>query len=307
MNTTQLECFLAVADALNFSRAAERLRITQPAVSHQVKTLEDELGVQLFSRTSKSVRLTQEGHLFLQYAGEILKLAGASIAQVRQCQSGRPQYLGIGCRSAADLMLIRPALERLRREQGFLLIYAGSVGRSNGLLPLVEAASLLEGKAGIAILGNGAYKIPLKRAAGGEGNLLFLDGVDRGQLAPLLARADACYLGAKDSPLYQYGIGMNKLYDYMQAARPVLCGVKTPQNPVELAGCGLVIPPEDPAAIAQGVERLRALPREEREAMGRRGKAYLRQHHQYARLAERYLETLEEAVQLAKRRKEAGR
>ena len=199
------------------------------------------------------------------------------------------------------------ALERLRREQGFLLIYAGSVGRSNGLLPLVEAASLLEGKAGIAILGNGAYKIPLKRAAGGEGNLLFLDGVDRGQLASLLARADACYLGAKDSPLYQYGIGMNKLYDYMQAARPILCGVKTPQNPVELAGCGLVIPPEDPAAIAQGVEQLRALPREEREAMGRRGKAYLRQHHQYARLAERYLETLEEAVQLAKRRKEEGR
>ena len=117
MNTTQLECFLSVADALNFSRAAERLRITQPAVSHQVKTLEDELGVQLFSRTSKSVRLTQEGHLFLQYAGEILKLAGASIAQVRQCQSGRPQYLGIGCRSAADLMLIRPALDRLRREE----------------------------------------------------------------------------------------------------------------------------------------------------------------------------------------------
>ena len=76
---------------------------------------------------------------------------------------------------------------------------------------------------------------------------------------------------------------------------------------MELAGCGLVIPPEDPAAIAEGVERLRALSREEREAMGRRGKAYLRQHHQYARLAERYLETLEEAVQLAKRRKEAGR
>ena len=44
MNTTQLECFVSVANYLNFSRAAEELRITQPAVSHQIRTLEDELG-----------------------------------------------------------------------------------------------------------------------------------------------------------------------------------------------------------------------------------------------------------------------
>lgn len=117
LNTTQLECFMAVADFLNFSRAAEHLRITQPAVSHQIRTLEDELGVELFQRTSKSVRLTREGHLFLQYAGEILKLAGQSVTQVRQCRTSRPVRLGIGCRSAADLRLIRPALERLRREE----------------------------------------------------------------------------------------------------------------------------------------------------------------------------------------------
>ena len=53
MNTTQLECFTEVANFLNFSRAAEHLRITQPAVSHQINTLEDELGVKLFLRTSK--------------------------------------------------------------------------------------------------------------------------------------------------------------------------------------------------------------------------------------------------------------
>lgn len=59
MNTTQLECFMTVANFLNFSRAAEVLRITQPAVSHQINALENELGVKLFHRTSKSVRLTQ--------------------------------------------------------------------------------------------------------------------------------------------------------------------------------------------------------------------------------------------------------
>ena len=61
MNTTQLECFVEVANYLNFSKAAQQLRLSQPAVSHQINTLEDELGVKLFHRTSKSVRLTQEG------------------------------------------------------------------------------------------------------------------------------------------------------------------------------------------------------------------------------------------------------
>ena len=78
LNTTQLECFLAVANCLNFSRAAEQLRLTQPAVSHQISTLEDELGVKLFKRTSKSVRLTQEGYLYTQYAGEIMRLFNVS-------------------------------------------------------------------------------------------------------------------------------------------------------------------------------------------------------------------------------------
>ena len=69
---------MAVSNFLNFSRAAEQLRITQPAVSHQINTLEDELGVKLFYRTSKRVRLTQAGHLFSQYAREILSLSRMS-------------------------------------------------------------------------------------------------------------------------------------------------------------------------------------------------------------------------------------
>lgn len=116
MNTTQLECFLAVADCLNFSKAAEHLRLTQPAVSHQIKSLEDELEVELFKRSSKSVRLTQEGYMFLQYAGDILKLSGLSKAQMKQCSRERPSFLSIGCRGVGDLKLMTPALDMLRRE-----------------------------------------------------------------------------------------------------------------------------------------------------------------------------------------------
>ena len=115
MNTTQLDCFMTVANFLNFSRAAEQLHISQPAVSHQINTLEDELGVKLFSRTSKSVRLTQEGYLFLQYAGEILKISEISKARMQDSRKQMSQRLVIGCRSTAELHFIQPALERLRQ------------------------------------------------------------------------------------------------------------------------------------------------------------------------------------------------
>ena len=114
MNTTQLECFMSVANFLNFSRAAEQLRLTQPAVSHQINTLEDELGAKLFYRTSKRVRLTQEGHLFSQYAREILSLSRASRARLKESVETSALRFGIGCRSFLELRLLPPVLSRLQ-------------------------------------------------------------------------------------------------------------------------------------------------------------------------------------------------
>ena len=53
MNTQQLECFIHVADKLNFTKAAEELYLSTPTVTHHIKSLEEELGAQLFYRTSK--------------------------------------------------------------------------------------------------------------------------------------------------------------------------------------------------------------------------------------------------------------
>lgn len=122
MNTTQLECFLAVADTLNFSRAAERLRLTQPAVSHQINALEDELGVKLFQRNSKSVRLTQAGFLYTQYAGEIIRLFNVSKGRLKASMEEQQRVLGIGCRNTLELRLLTGALDELRKEdeRGFI-------------------------------------------------------------------------------------------------------------------------------------------------------------------------------------------
>ena len=114
MNTVQLECFVTVAEYLNFSKASQALRITQPAVSHQIQTLEEELGVKLFNRTSKSVSLTQEGILFLPDAHLILKTAYSAKDHLGNHEHYIP--LELGCHNYMELNLFPPILKDLSEE-----------------------------------------------------------------------------------------------------------------------------------------------------------------------------------------------
>ena len=76
MTTMQLDCFLLVAETLNFAAAADRLHVTQPAVTQQIHSLEKELNVKLFKRTTRTVKLTPEGYVFLNDAKSIQHIIG---------------------------------------------------------------------------------------------------------------------------------------------------------------------------------------------------------------------------------------
>ena len=75
MELRHLRYFLAVAEAENVSRAALKLHLSQPALSRQIRDLEDELGFRLLERTAKSVRLTEAGRIFLKEARAVLQRA----------------------------------------------------------------------------------------------------------------------------------------------------------------------------------------------------------------------------------------
>ena len=117
MNTTQLTCFLAVSDFLNFSKAAERLQMTQPAVSHQIRTLEDELKVKLFYRTSKQVRLTDAGRIFLSDARQMVDIAHRARRRFEAADRVEPELLSLGCDNFAGMYLFQDTLQQLHRER----------------------------------------------------------------------------------------------------------------------------------------------------------------------------------------------
>jgi len=82
MELRQLKTFQTVARLLNFNRAAEILNYSQSAVSAQIKLLEEELGVPLFDRLGKSVRLTEAGHMLVQYSQKMLDIEQETLAKV---------------------------------------------------------------------------------------------------------------------------------------------------------------------------------------------------------------------------------
>ncbi|MFT3773364.1 MAG: LysR family transcriptional regulator [Minicystis sp.] len=87
MSLAQIQYFVTVAEEGNMCRAARRLRVSQPPLSRQIQSLEDELGARLFARTPRGVRLLPEGEVFLAHARRILGEVDAAVAAV---QGARP-------------------------------------------------------------------------------------------------------------------------------------------------------------------------------------------------------------------------
>ena len=96
MELRHLRYFVRVAEALSFTKAAEKLRTAQPSLTRQIKNLEGELGVRLLHRTKQKVTLTDEGRVFLTDAKRLLALAAEMVESVRRLHTGEVRALNIG-------------------------------------------------------------------------------------------------------------------------------------------------------------------------------------------------------------------
>lgn len=114
MELRHLRYFIAVADELSFTRAAQRLHTAQPSLSQQIRNLEDEVGTPLFERTRRKVELTDAGRVFLAEARLVVAQADRAVARARQVgQQGRATVT-IGFVPAAEVRVFPVILPRLR-------------------------------------------------------------------------------------------------------------------------------------------------------------------------------------------------
>jgi DNA-binding transcriptional LysR family regulator len=117
MELRHLRYFVAVGEDEHFGRAAERLRVAQPALSRQVQDLEREIGFKLFDRLSRGVKLTSAGKLFLEDARRILQHVNDAIERARRVAHGQSGVLRVGFTENASWRGAVPESFRLFRQR----------------------------------------------------------------------------------------------------------------------------------------------------------------------------------------------
>jgi DNA-binding transcriptional LysR family regulator len=129
MEFRHLRYFVAVAEELHFGRAAARLHLSQPPLSQQIRTLEEELGLKLFSRDRRRVELTHAGTVFLKEARQILSQMEHAAEAARRAGRGQIGPLVVACGPLATQTVLPMILKTFRKEHPEVDL---SVKESNG-------------------------------------------------------------------------------------------------------------------------------------------------------------------------------
>jgi DNA-binding transcriptional LysR family regulator len=155
MELRHLRYFLAVGEASNFSKAAAQLRVAQPALSRQIRDLEEEIGVELLRRSPRGARLTAEGRLFLEEVRQLLKRSDESVEKVRALVRGGYSELHVGYRFPT-MEILPPALAAFHKAMPGVKVLLNELssdeliaGLRNGMLELAIMLQPSEQIAGI--------------------------------------------------------------------------------------------------------------------------------------------------------------
>ena len=196
------------------------------------------------------------------------------------------------------------ALAELRSDEGsFVIGYAGSHTKSYPLELIIDAARRLrEERVKVLFIGDGPHKSELQKGASDLPGVIFLDRMPRIAAISTLQACDAVFLGLRRQSLFRFGIGMNKIYDAMLVARPVIASYSAGNDPIGDAACGITVEAGSTEKIVDAIRTIRSLSDEERDRMGAAGSTFVRKNHDYESLARTFIEAIEAAESRSARR-----
>lgn len=196
---------------------------------------------------------------------------------------------GITVSDASHQVRLSPSLTAQIPETGFRIVYTGTLGAANSMETLIEAFARLRDLPGLfgLIVGEGKARTNLEDRCRelGLANVRFLGAIPKAQVQSVLRMSDACYIGWKDVPLYTWGIGANKIAEYLYSQKPILHSYSGNYDPVQRYGAGITVPAEDVFALEDAIRTLYAMPSEERQRMGENGRVAALRDYDYAQLA----------------------
>jgi len=203
--------------------------------------------------------------LLYNKAGKIVVLAEGSREYIEQRGIAPEKILFLPNGVHIALFRITEPRENIRARLGvkekFVAMYAGAHGAANALHTIIETGELLKDNNQIefVLIGDGPGKIELQQLAAQKSlrNIKFLPSVPKKEIPNYLNAADALVITLRAVPLFSYGVSPNKLFDYMAAAKPVVCAVGGDMAKlVKEADAGIAVEPEDAAGLADALTNL---------------------------------------------------
>lgn len=191
----------------------------------------------------------------------------------------------------------REILERKRAEGKFIVGYFGGHAISNALDTLLDAAKKVTDKDILfALIGNGTEKERLKKRVIQEHmkQVVFMPPVSKRSIPELTRLFDCIYMGSQNSPLYRFGICLNKMFDSMMSGKPIICSITVPESPIKAYQCGVMVDSGDIDGIVKAIEDIKSMSPKERKQIGLNGKNAAMQNFTYKKLAAKFADLFEE-------------
>ncbi len=167
------------------------------------------------------------------------------------------------------------------RQDQLTIMYVGGFGAAHDVITIVKAAHILKqneiNNIRFVIIGNGPKKAEcLNYVADNRLETVeFRDPIPKAEIPIVQQESDVLIAAVLNSPIYRFGLNLNKMFDYFASARPVIFSGKAPNDPVIDAGAGFSIPPENPQAMADSILEFLKMSPDQRKAMGMRGRKYI--------------------------------
>jgi glycosyltransferase involved in cell wall biosynthesis len=182
----------------------------------------------------------------------------------------------------------------------FVVCHAGTIGQTNALEVLFATAELMQHtQIHFLLVGDGDLKADYKARFTHLPNLSFAPAVPKQQVQSLLKHCDVAFFSTLPSKVWKYGMSLNKLTDYMLAARPIIGSYSGYPSMLNEAGCGSFVPAGDAQALSKEILRLYRLPASEREKMGVAGRQWILANRLYSVLGRQYLDIVAPKVHTA--------
>ncbi len=173
-------------------------------------------------------------------------------------------------------------------DQVKIVMYSGALSPANSMESIFIAASGLP-QFDFVIYGSGVDESKLKtlKEEMKISNVKMMGSVPKNQMRAKMKSADVFVANLKDSPLYKYGISLNKIFDYLGTGKPVVFGCDAFNDPVKESKGGISVRPESSKEMADAILEISQLSKEERIEIGKRGIDYVKKNNAFSILASR--------------------